>query len=146
MPLPLLGRSVALVACLLPLVACGGAGGSATADPPLGGDQQHSLVVEQTYGPGRGGVLLVEGGIADVLVRGEGGKEEVLQGNPDKPLTFKGLAAGQYTVEPAIRPCNANCGNLGGRIYGCSISIDVPAVTRLAVRYIATEPCEVEQR
>lgn len=129
---------------LVLLAACGDPSSQATDEhSPDSTDGSHAVVVTQTYEPGPGGVMLAEGGIGDVLVRDAEGRERGQQADPSKPMTFDDLPAGRYTLAAAIRPCNANCGNLEARTGGCETTIDVPAVSRVSVRYIATKPCQV---
>lgn len=136
-------RSAALVALAL-TASCGGTTATGGGGPSSPTASTHDLVVAQSFEPGPDGRMYIEGGIAELVLRDEQGREQTVQGDPDQPLTLRDLSPGDYTVTAAIRPCNANCGNLGEPVDSCATSIAVPDTLRLSVRHVVSQPCEIE--
>ena len=119
-----------LLALVLVLTACAAPGSPS---------ERYDLVVEQVLVPG--GPMFIEGTFSEVRVDGE---VPVAPGEPDSTVTLRGLSAGTHLVEPALRPCDGNCGSLGGRTGACRLEVEVPATRSLRVRYRTDGPCEVE--
>ena len=125
---------------------CADTGGQPGDSPPPGEPRPalHFLEIEQRYEPGPSGVLYVEGARTEVLVTGADGGTQALQGDESARLTVS-LPAGTYVVEPALRPCSANCvQGMGERTDACTLTIDVPATQRLRVRHVVGQHCTVE--
>jgi hypothetical protein len=136
-------RSVMLVALAL-TTSCGGTVDQALPPTSSPTPSTHDLVVSQSYESGPGGVLYIEGAIAELVISSEQGPAQAVQGDPDRPITLSGLSPGDYTVKAALRPCNANCGNLTDPVDSCATSMSVPQTTRLTVRYVLAQPCVIE--
>ena len=60
----------------------------------------------------------------------------------DGALRFDHLRSGTYTVEPALRPCDGNCGYLDPRVAECAWPVTVSGTTvRLRVVFRGDVPC-----
>jgi hypothetical protein len=119
-------------------VACG----QSSADDP-GAEREGSMVVSGVHKPGPNGALYIEGSVADVILRDASG-QEVGRESGNGLLRFEDLAPGQCTIEPAVRPCEGNCGYLDPRTDQCSDSVQVgKGVVRLRVVYRVGVPCRV---
>ena len=63
-------------------------------------------------------------------------------------LRFEHLRSGTYTLEPALRPCDGNCGQLDPRAAECAFPVKKVGATsvRLRVVFRGVEPCVVTPR
>jgi hypothetical protein len=101
------------------------------------------MVVSGVHKPGPNGAPYIEGAVADLILRDASG-QEVGRESGNGLLRFEDLAPGQYTIEPAVRPCEGNCGYLDPRIDQCSDFVQVgKGVVRLRVVYRVGLPCRV---
>lgn len=124
-------------------LAAGCGGGSVEVAAPASAPPEATLVVESTYAPGPGGVLMSEGALAEVVVLGDDGTEMTARGPVEEELRFAGLDPGRYVVRPALRPCVASCGSLSGREGECEAVVEVTGTTRLRVDHVVSQPCTV---
>jgi hypothetical protein len=134
-------RWVVLIALAL-TASCGGTPDRAISPPvasPSPASSTHEVVVSQSFGSGEHGVMYIEGAVAELVITGEDQPAQTVQGDPDRPITLSGLSSGDYTVKAALRPCNANCGNLSEPVDGCATGMSVPQTTRLTVRYVVAQ-------
>jgi hypothetical protein len=79
-----------------------------------------------------------------VLRDAEGGAVATKRADSDGRIVFAGLAAGSYTVEPALRPCDGSCVNLDPRVDGCRATVRVTGDVVIAVRFTVGSSCAVE--
>lgn len=101
------------------------------------------IVLTMDYRPGRNGAVYPEGALAEVILRDASG-QEVARRLGDGRRRFTGLAPGRYTLQPALRPCDGNCGYLDPRRDGCYATVRVDADrVDLHVTYRVNQPCEV---
>lgn len=121
------------------VAGCGGGSVDVAAPAPA----EASLVVESTYGPGPGGVLMSEGALAEVALVGDSGQKMTARGPVEEDLRFTGLTPGRYVVRPALRPCIANCGTLSDREGECEAVVEITGTTRLRVDHVVSQPCTV---
>lgn len=104
-----------------------------------------SITVTNDVRPGRGGALYTEGAVADVILINEGGQHFAPEGEGGR-LTFHRLKPGKYTIRPALRPCDGNCGYLDGRVDSCASQIHMGADNvRLHVVYRVGKACHIER-
>lgn len=130
-------RSItAALGVLLALAGCGATGSGGTRPSGPG-----SIVVQIVYQPG--GDLYVEGAVTEVRLRDSSGTVvDTKRGGG--PLRFEHLATGSYTLEPALRPCSANCGMLDERTDTCSEVVDVGRDARqVQVTFDTGSPCRI---
>jgi hypothetical protein len=131
-------RTTAVPAALLLLAAC-----AQTPETTPEASGPGEIVLTMDYRPGKNGALYPEGALAEVIVRDASGRE-VSRRLGGGPRRFTGLAPGRYTVQPALRPCDGNCGYLDARRDGCSATVRVvTGRVRLHVTYRVNQPCEI---
>ena len=109
---------------IVALVAAGcGAGISwyATRDTPLPGGPNRLALYETNL---RRGVVYTEGFQSYLAVAAAaGGSETVTVPYSHRVAFSKRLAAGRYTIKSWLRPCDGNCGTLGGATDRCQLTI-----------------------
>jgi hypothetical protein len=134
------GATTTFLACLLTLTACA----QVDAQPPPP-EAKGSLVVSGTQKTGGvNGIWYTEGAVPDIILRDATGRS-VGRKSGGGLLRFDNLAPGQYTIEPALRPCDANCDYLDPRTDACSGPVQIGAdVVRLHVIYTMGEACRIE--
>jgi hypothetical protein len=104
-----------------------------------------SLTIESTVLPSRGGGFYTEGALVEVTLRSAGGHRiATKRAEEGRPIVFRGLDPGRYTVEPGLRPCDGNCGLLDPRTDTCTDQVDVPGTRVLTVRFVTLQGCTVE--
>jgi hypothetical protein len=119
-------------------------GGGRPGGSPTSGEQAGTLTVQTSYQAGKGGAMYIEGALADVILRDESGTEVDTQTkSPGDPIRFEDLAPGSYTLEPALRPCDGNCGYLDGRTDDCTQTIEIDGDVEVKVAFTVGVPCEV---
>ena len=121
---------------LLGIAACGQ---QAAARLASGGS---TLTVRTTLMPSRG--MYVEGAVAEVtLVAPDGDEVATTQGDIGRPILFRHLASGRYTLKPALRPCDGTCSHLDPRANSCAGQIDVTGQGSVEVAFIVSGPCRI---
>lgn len=86
-------------------------------------EQTGSIVVTSVQKSGDNGARYTEGAVPDIPLRDESGREiDPAAGDGHR---FTNLPAGEYTIKPALRPCDGNCEFLDPRTAGCSAIIPV---------------------
>ncbi len=121
-------------------------GGSAVAGPlaPVSG-RSGSVVVASVQERGADGAVFTEGAVVEVRLRDASGAVVDTE-RGDGALRFDHLGSDTYTVEPALRPCDGNCGYLDPRVAECTSRVAVATTTvRLRVVFRGDEPCVVSQ-
>ena len=80
--------------------------------------------------------------MADIVLRdGTGrmvGRRTV---RPGTSVDFRDLVAGTYRLEPALRPCDGNCGYLDPRLDDCSGTVRVVRAVRVRVDFAVGVSC-----
>ena len=69
----------------------------------------------------RGGVVYTEGSSSYLGVAAAAGGSETVTVLHSHRVALKGLAAGRYTIKSWLRPCDGNCGTLGGATDRCQL-------------------------
>ena len=120
-----------------------GSGGKSPEDRPSAG----TITVHMTIRPGSHGALYIEGELAEVILRdAHGSKVAVKTKQPEGRLTFPDVEPGPYVLEPALRPCDANCGYLDPRIDGCSKKLEVDGDVDVKVAFTIGSRCTIRTR
>ena len=126
---------------LLALAGCGGQSAVGETTAPSG-----SVVVTNDFRPGEDGKMYVEGAEIEVVLRDAAG-HEVATKTGDRRIRFDGLAPGEYTLEPALRPCDGSCDQLDPRTDECSGTDQVGHDTLgVRVEYHVGEPCRIHNQ
>lgn len=114
-----------------------GPAGTSSASPRSRGSIAVTARIERT---GHG---YTEGAIPEVVLRDTSGhKVRTVRGR--SRMLFTGLSPGGYVIEPALRPCDGNCGTLDGRTDACAAKVDVGSgITHVKVVYRVGETCKV---
>lgn len=136
-------RLALLVLCIVSgCVSGGGDGRSDSGDASyVGSEGKGSMVVTSRFE--KSGSVFKEGAMPEVVLR-DAMRHKVGTVRGFGRLRFTGLSAGDYVIEPALRPCNANCGNLEERTGSCSAEVEVGSrSTRVRVVYRIGESCKV---
>lgn len=104
-----------------------------------------AVVVASVQEPAADGAVYTEGAVVEVRLRNASGAVVDTQ-RGDGALRFDRLTSGAYTIEPALRPCDGNCGYLDPRAGECASPVTVGTTTvRLRVVFRGVEPCVVTQ-
>ncbi len=127
-----------LAALMLPgLAACAQSSATERAAEPTG-----SIEVTTVQRPGDDGRMYAEGAVTDIILRDESGQEISPEAGNDH--RFTNLPSGDYTIEPALRPCSGSCEFLDPRTDKCSAVVPVDTGTaRLRVVFRVSEPCQI---
>jgi len=137
-------RSALIAGAVATLLAVGACAQSSADDPKA--EENGSILLTADYKAGDNGVLYIEGAVAEVIVRDAAG-QEISRGSGIDPLRFTVPAPGLYTIQPALRPCDGNCGYLDPRTDSCTTTVLVHAdVVRLHVTYRVGEPCQIRSK
>ena len=137
-------RSALITAALATVLAVGACARSAADDPAA--ETTGSILLTADYKAGKDGALYIEGAIAEMIVRDATGRE-ISRESGLGPLRFTVAVPGLYTIQPALRPCDGNCGYLDPRTDSCAMTALVAAdVVRLHVTFRVGEPCQIHSR
>jgi hypothetical protein len=101
------------------------------------------LTVDNTFIRTPGEYGWIEGAVAEVVLKSADGTGVTMRGSL---MTFPDLQPGRYTVRPAARPCDGNCGYLDARTGECEAVVQVPTITRLTVQHTAGRACTIQMR
>jgi hypothetical protein len=142
-------RLIALVTTLTAAVFIAGCGSQAdrrevapSASPTLTQHEPATLTVATSLSTD--GPMYIEGALAQIVLRDEGGAVvDRATKWPGKPIVFDGLEPGSYSLEPALRPCDGNCGYLDPPTDSCRRMLTVDADLTLTVRFSVGHACEV---
>lgn len=119
------------------LGACAQSSATERTAEPIG-----SIEVTTDQEPGDNGRLYIEGAVTDIILRDESGQEVSPEAGNDH--RFTNLPSGDYTIEPALRPCSGSCDFLDPRTDKCSAVVPVDTGTvRLHVGFRVSEPCQI---
>lgn len=135
------------VVCLVGtlVTACGSDASTPAAPPQPSPPDAVTLQVDTRLLPGADGALYTEGALAEVILRDSAGNPVAREtARPPEAIRFPSLAPGTYTLAPALRPCDGNCGYLDGRTAGCRATLDLTADTTVSVRFTVAAPCEID--
>lgn len=103
-----------------------------------------TITVASTVHPGRDGMLYVEGAIPEIRLRDGAGKIIATKlVRSDGSIRFTDLAPGAYQLEPALRPCDGNCGYLDPRTDSCRSSVELVDSLTVTVRFTVGDPCRI---
>lgn len=127
------------LALVLLLAACA----SGTPAGPRADPATADLTVQQAFSPGRNGMLFIEGAQAELLLERDGAAVDTEAAGPEQTVVFRGLPLGSYRLAPALRPCDANCGRLDGRVGECALDLVLDGDRTVTVRYVVGETCSV---
>lgn len=105
-------------------------------------EQTGSIEVTTEQRLGDDGRRYIEGAVTEIILRDESGQEVSPEAGNDH--RFTNLPPGDYTIEPALRPCSGSCDVLDPRTDQCSAVVPVDTSTvRLHVVFRVSEPCQV---
>ena len=124
--------------------------GSNADDPAPGGaptiveSHRATLTVATSYSEGRNGALYIEGALARLVLRDSDGNVAGAATHwPGKKFVFADLDPGTYVLEPALRPCDGNCGYLDGPTDACRETLSIDGDMGVRVDFTVGEPCVV---
>jgi hypothetical protein len=139
-------RSPVLALVVVSLAGC------AVADPfaRMTGRTGSVVVVSVREPAADGGPAYTEGAVVEARLRDASGTvvgtERGAGALRHDHLRFDRLRPGSYTIEPALRPCDGNCGYLDPRAGECMAPVEIGAATvRLRVVFRGDAPCVVTQ-
>ena len=101
-----------------------------------------SVVVVSVQEPAADGAVYTEGAVVEVRLRDASGAVVDTE-RGDGALRFDDLKSGSYTVEPALRPCDGNCGYLDPPTDGCRESFMLDGDRRMRVDFWVGQACVV---
>jgi hypothetical protein len=88
--------------------------------------------------------IFTEGAVTEVRLLDDQGNEVATKTTMiGKPIRFTHLRPGTYRLEPAKRPCDANCGYLDGRLDGCRSTIKLVDSMQVKVEFEVGSPCRI---
>jgi hypothetical protein len=89
--------------------------------------------------------MYIEGALARMVVRDEDGKVVASAMKwPGKTFVFADLQPGTYVLEPALRPCDGNCGYLDPPTDSCRHTLTIDGDVSIRVRFSVGDPCVVD--
>lgn len=136
-----------VVATAMALAGCAPWSGSSNTHPKSVEVTRHpagTIAITTTYRSGRMGFVYREGAMAAVILRDADGKiVEVRTKQPGTPMTFTNVKPGRYILEPALRPCDGNCGYLDPRLDGCSGTLLVDRRVHIRVDFVVGFHCRI---
>jgi hypothetical protein len=125
------------------LAGCAGDGSPGPATPePDGTPVENTLLVRTTYDAGHPWIVYREGAMAEIILRDDAGQvvdRRIVR--PGRPVEFRDLPAGDYRLEPALRPCDGNCGYLDPRMDDCRATVAVTRSVRVRVDFAVGDSC-----
>jgi hypothetical protein len=126
------------------LAGCAHYGSNSATAPGLSLDAAATagLLVTTTYRYDSPWFAYREGARAELILRDEDGDEvdrRVVR--PGKSVEFRDLPVGAYRLEPALRPCDGNCGYLDPRLDDCAATVKVTRSVRVRVDFVAGSSC-----
>lgn len=129
------------------------AGCGSQSDKSGGGDPggQPTTIVQQSPGTltvatslTTGGPMYIEGALARLVLRDSDGKVVATSMKwPGKRVVFENLDPGTYVLEPALRPCDGNCGYLDPPTDSCKGSFAIDGDLSVRVKFTVGHPCVV---
>lgn len=92
--------------------------------------------------------MFIEGAVAELaLVTHDGSTTATKQANLTVPVLLGSVDPGRYTLRAAVRPCDANCGNLDPPAFRCRGPVEVPEVGDARIIVTAhADRCDVDQQ
>jgi hypothetical protein len=144
-------RLIATACAIASAVLLGGCGSQA--DEPVGASGSPATEIVQaapatltvatslsTDGP----THYTEGAMARVVLRDEDGNV-VASGikSPGRSFVFADLERGTYVLEPALRPCDGNCGYLDPPTDSCEHTVTIDGDMSVRVEFSVGDPCAV---
>jgi hypothetical protein len=143
-------RLIATACAIASAVLLGGCGSQA--DEPVGASGSPATEIVQAA-PGTltvatslssGGPMYIEGALARMVLRDEDGSV-VASGMkwPGKTFVFTELEPGTYVLEPALRPCDGNCGYLDPPTDSCEHTVTIDGDMSVRVEFSVGDPCVV---
>lgn len=118
--------------------------GSTASGPDAPSDTVGVTVTVHTHlAPGKNGEMFTEGAVPEIrLVDADGHATSPVRDHEDVAV-FRGVPAGHYRLEAALRPCDGNCGQLDGPTARCTRSVRVSHDDTFVVRWRVGEACRV---
>jgi hypothetical protein len=143
----LIATTCAIASAVL-LASCG----SQTADADSAAAGGPTAIVQKTRGTltvatslTSGGPMYIEGALARMVVRDEDGNVVASATKwPGKAFVFGDLEPGTYVLEPALRPCDGNCGYLDRPTDSCSHTLTIDGDMSIRVKFSVGDPCVVD--
>jgi hypothetical protein len=143
----LIATAFAATALVAALSGCG-----SQTDDPAGSGGPATQIVQQapatltvatslsTDGP----MHYTEGALVHMVLRDADGN--IADGGtkwPGKRFVFDGLDPGTYVLEPALRPCDGNCGYLDPPTDSCRDTLTIDGDLSVRVEFTVGDPCVV---
>ena len=141
----MIGRLAALLLVSMAWLAGCASDGSTSAETPDVSVEPivgNPLLVTTTYDYRSPWIVYREGARAEVILRDEHGDlvdRRIVR--PGKSVEFRGLPVGDYRLEPALRPCDGNCGYLDPRLDDCSATVTLIGSVQVRVAFVVGSPC-----
>jgi hypothetical protein len=90
------------------------------------------------------GPMYIEGALARLVLRDSDGTVVATAMKwPGKRVVFDNLDSGTYVLEPALRPCDGNCGYLDPPTDSCKGSFEIDGDLSVRVKFTVGSPCVV---
>jgi hypothetical protein len=119
----------------------GGSGGTPTA---VVQETPATLTVATSLSSTRDGGMYIEGALAHIVLRdADGNVFDAGTKWPGEKFVFDGLEPGTYVLEPALRPCDGNCGYLDPPTDSCRDMLTIDGDMSVRVEFTVGDPCVV---
>jgi hypothetical protein len=102
----------------------------------------NTLLVTTTFDRGNPWIVYREGARAELILRDDAG--EVVERRvvrPGRSVEFHELPVGEYRLEPALRPCDGNCGYLDPRLDDCGGTVKATGSVQVRVDFVVRSSC-----
>src|SRR4051812_33704349 len=142
-------RRLAAALSALALVSIAGCGSqtdgeTAPSAAPAALAQQGPVTLTVATSLSTDGPLYTEGALARIVLRDAAGDVVGAETKrPGRQFVFEGLSPGTYVLEPALRPCDGNCGYLDPPTDSCRRLVIVDSDLTLKVRFSVGGHCLV---
>jgi hypothetical protein len=126
------------------VTACGEGSPATQAPAPHGGPADNTLTVTMSFHRDLSDPIYAEGAIPEIRLRDDQGNLVAVKTTmTGKTIEFGQLRPGTYRLEPAVRPCDANCGYLDGRTDGCRSTLELVDSMEVKVEFEVGAPCRI---
>jgi len=131
---------VGLASVLVGIVVAGCHGSSSK-------DEGQPVVIRVQYAPKA--PVFIEGAVTELRLLGRNGSTKASKDAAltTVPVLLGSVDPGRYVLRAAVRPCDANCGNLDPPAFRCRGNVDVPTAgdARVIVT-LRSDECAVDQQ
>jgi hypothetical protein len=141
-------RRLIAIACVVAsaglLAGCGSQTDAPAAGPPTKITLANPATLTVATSLTSDGPMYTEGALARLVLRDADGNVVATTTKwPGKQFVFDGLTPGKYVLEPALRPCDGNCGYLDPPTDSCRESFTIDGDLSIRVEFTVGDPCVV---